>query len=73
MIIVRKIKVLKTMRRSMQFQEVCTGSTNASAANVNDADDLHCLLRAGRRQRGIVHLSSEQHQSCDRDVIFIVC
>lgn len=56
----------------MQFQEVYTDYTNASAANVNDADDLHCSLRAGRRQRGIVHLSSEQHQSCDGDVTFIV-
>jgi len=51
LIMLRKIKVLKTMRRSVQFQEVYTDYTNASAANVNDADDLTLLVMSRKKTK----------------------
>jgi len=39
------------MRRSVQFQEVYTDYTNASAANVNDADDLTLLVMSRKKTK----------------------
>lgn len=61
---VRRVKVLKTMRRARLSQRVYTAQINVAAANGKDTPDLlHPGLLAGGRQRCIVPVPSVEQQS----------
>lgn len=62
---VRRVKVLKTMR-ARPLQGVYTAQTNVAAANVKGTPDLlHPGLLAGGRQRCIVPVPSAEPQSLE--------
>lgn len=61
---VRRVKVLKTMRRARLSQGVYTAQINVAAANAEDTPDLlRPGLFAGGRQRCMMPVPSAEQQS----------